>query len=131
MPPLPAIQEFSSMRISLSKIIREMRIKEAPYQDALREFKRQYVVWALMRNGCHLGRTAKELGMHHNTLTRTIHELRIDAKEIRKEMRGRSTVNTTSNHHSVGFLHPGPGSLVSGIGFLASLTGRLPKEMAE
>jgi len=72
---------------------------EAPYQDALREFNRQVIVWVLIRNACHLGRTAAELGMHHNTLIRIIRELRINAKEIRKQLRGRSTVNSFGNHH--------------------------------
>jgi hypothetical protein len=50
--------------------------------------------------------------MHHNTLTRTSRELRIDTKEIRKEMHGRSTVNTVGNHHWSSSLRPERGPLV-------------------
>jgi hypothetical protein len=111
MPPLPAIPKPSSIGISMSKIIREMRSMKGPYQDALRDFKRQYVVCVFVRNACHLGRTAEELGMHHNTLTRAIRELGIDAKEIRRAMRCRSEVNTVRDHHLFGPQHPERSSL--------------------
>lgn len=54
-----------------------------PYQDAVREFQERYIVGVLITHGFHLGRTARELGMHRNTLTRTLAELKIDIKQIR------------------------------------------------
>jgi hypothetical protein len=89
-----------------------MRSVEGAYQNALREFKRQYVVWVLVRNACHLGRTARELGMHHNALTRTVRELGIDARQIRKEMRVHSTPSDASNLPLICPLHSEQGSLV-------------------
>jgi Fis family transcriptional regulator, factor for inversion stimulation protein len=84
MEPFAAVSYQSSNPISLMWVIRQMRSVETTYSDAFHEFKRHYVVHTLVRNACHLGKTANELGIHPNTMTRTLRELGIDAKEIRK-----------------------------------------------
>ena len=73
-----------SVRGSLRKIVREMRVLESSYQDAIREFQQRYIVVVLIKHACHLGNAAADLGMHRNTLTRIIQKLDIDPKLIRR-----------------------------------------------
>src|SRR5689334_22603509 len=56
------------------------------YDESVKFFKRQMIVSSLERNKGNQCRTARELGMHRNTLTRTINELKLVAKvaEIRQ-----------------------------------------------
>ena len=81
--PATPVQAVLSVNGSLRKIVREMRDFETPYQDAIREFQARYVVAVLVKHACHLGKTAEDLGMHRNTLTRIIHKLGIDPRPIR------------------------------------------------
>jgi len=69
---------------SLRKIVKEMRVLEVPYQNAVRELEERYIIAVLMRHACHLGRAAEDLGVHRNTLTRIIRKLEIDLKQIRR-----------------------------------------------
>lgn len=62
---------------------RPMRASQISYQNAVRAFQRHYIIEALMMHGCHLGRMAEKLGMHRNTLTRTLRELDVDVRQIR------------------------------------------------
>ena len=88
MPPLFATPERRpvSVKSSLSKVVRDMHSLGTPYQEAVREFQLRYIVGVLIKHACHLGRTADELGMHRNTLTRTLRDLKIDSKQIRTVM---------------------------------------------
>jgi hypothetical protein len=92
MPFLPGTLEQPALSVkgSLRKIVRDMRVLETSYQDAIREFQQRYIVVVLIKHACHLGRAAADLGMHRNTLTRIIHKLEIDPKLVRSGMRRRS-----------------------------------------
>jgi DNA-binding NtrC family response regulator len=57
------------------------------YEEAIRAFQERFIVNVLIAHSCHLGKTAQELGMHRNTLTRTIRELNIDLRQIRASRR--------------------------------------------
>lgn len=74
----------TSLKFSLGRTVREMRSLRMSYQDALRSFQERYIVEVLLSHSCHMGRTAKELGMHPNTLTRTIRDLNIDVRLVRQ-----------------------------------------------
>jgi Fis family transcriptional regulator, factor for inversion stimulation protein len=86
MPSFLAMTERDavSLNSSLSRVVRGMYNLETPYQDATREFQRRYIVRVLIKQACHFGRAAEELGIHRNTLTRTIRDLKIDPKQVRK-----------------------------------------------
>ena len=64
-----------------------MRSAGISYADAVREFKRQYILEVLARHRGNQCKAAEELGMHRNTLSRTLAELGLDSTEIRKGIR--------------------------------------------
>jgi len=77
-------QGVPSVRFTLGRIAREMRILKTPYQNAVRSFQERFIIQVLISHSCHMGRSAEELGMHRNTLTRIVRELNIDVRQIRR-----------------------------------------------
>jgi hypothetical protein len=57
------------------------------YTDAIRQFKRRYILEVLAHHKGNQCKAATELGMHRNTLSRTLAELEMDTARIRKGMR--------------------------------------------
>jgi len=57
------------------------------YTDAIRQFKRRYILEVLAHHKGNQCKAAEELGMHRNTLSRTLTELGMDSAQIRKGMR--------------------------------------------
>jgi len=57
------------------------------YNDAIRQFKRRYILEVLAHHKGNQCKAATELGMHRNTLSRTLAELDMDTARIRKGMR--------------------------------------------
>src|SRR5947199_9822691 len=53
------------------------------YSEAVREFKRRFIATVLEENKGNQCRAARQLGMHRNTLSRTVSELRIDVRQFR------------------------------------------------
>jgi DNA-binding NtrC family response regulator len=76
---------------SLRSVVLEMRTFRLSYEDAVCEFRRRYIIGVLIVRAFHRGRTARELGMHRNTLARTLVELKIDVKQIRSALRARNS----------------------------------------
>jgi Fis family transcriptional regulator, factor for inversion stimulation protein len=54
-----------------------------PYEEAVRDFKRQYLREVLIAHKGNQCKAADELKMHRNTLSRTMAELNLDLGEIR------------------------------------------------
>jgi DNA-binding protein Fis len=54
-----------------------------PYAECVRAFKKEFIVLVLVAHRGNQGRAAHSLGMHRNTLARTLAELKIDARLIR------------------------------------------------
>jgi DNA-binding NtrC family response regulator len=81
------VRSVASVQQSLRGIIQEMRTLRVSYEDAVCEFRKRYIIGVLIVHACHMGKTARELGMHRNTLSRTIIELKIDIKQIRSGLR--------------------------------------------
>jgi DNA-binding NtrC family response regulator len=54
-----------------------------PYEEAVREFKRQYLREVLVKHRGNQCKAAEELGMHRNTLSRTMTELGLELAEVR------------------------------------------------
>jgi DNA-binding NtrC family response regulator len=53
------------------------------YSEAVREFKKRFILAVLQENQGNQCRAARELAMHRNTLSRTIAELRLDMRAVR------------------------------------------------
>jgi len=53
------------------------------YSEAVREFKKRFILTVLEENNGNQCKASRELGMHRNTLGRTMQELKIDVRQIR------------------------------------------------
>jgi Fis family transcriptional regulator, factor for inversion stimulation protein len=77
------------MKQQLEDLVREMRRRGTPYQEAVDEFKRAFLSIVLRANDGNQSKSAKQLGVHRNTLTRTILAMRIDLRAMRLSLRRR------------------------------------------
>lgn len=77
--------ESNNMKDQLEALVAQMYGSGIFYSEAVREFKKRFILNVLRQNKGNQCRAARELGMHRNTLTRTINELKLWAKvrEIR------------------------------------------------
>lgn len=73
------------MKEQLETLVGEMHNNGVLYSDAVREFKKTYITNVLGRNGGNQCKAARELGMHRNTLSRTISELGLDMAQARAQ----------------------------------------------
>lgn len=71
------------MKRELDNLVTQMHAGGIPYADAVREFKRRFILEVLVTHRGNQCKAAKELKMHRNTLSRTIAELNIDPAQIR------------------------------------------------
>ncbi len=75
------------MKDQLEALILQMYKSNILYSEAVREFKKRFIVTVLEENGGNQCKAARELGMHRNTLSRTIAELKLDVASLRNGMR--------------------------------------------
>jgi DNA-binding NtrC family response regulator len=75
------------LKRELDNLVLQMHAAGVAYADAVREFKKQYILEVLSRHRGNQCKAAEELGMHRNTLSRTLSELGMDSTQIRKGMR--------------------------------------------
>ncbi len=75
------------MKRELDGIITQMHSAGISYTDAVKQFKRRYILEVLSHHKGNQCKAAKELGMHRNTLSRTLAELDLDTTQIRIGMR--------------------------------------------
>jgi DNA-binding NtrC family response regulator len=75
------------LKRELDNLILQMHAAGVGYTDAVREFKKQYILEVLSRHRGNQCKAAEELGMHRNTLSRTLSELGMDSNQIRQGMR--------------------------------------------
>ncbi len=64
-----------------------MHANGVDYTEALRQFKKRYILEVLAHHKGNQCKAAEELGMHRNTLSRTLAELDMDTAKIRSGMR--------------------------------------------
>jgi Fis family transcriptional regulator len=67
----------------LETLVLQMHHSKILYSEAVREFKKRFILTVLEDNRGNQCRAARELGMHRNTLSRTLAELAIDLKPLR------------------------------------------------
>ena len=75
------------MKRELDALITQMHTAGISYADAVRQFKKRYILEVLAHHRGNQCKAAAELGMHRNTLSRTLAELHMDTAQIRKGMR--------------------------------------------
>ncbi len=72
------------MKDQLETLVQHMYRSNILYSEAVREFKRTFIATVLEENKGNQCRAARQLGMHRNTLSRTLDELKIDVREFRE-----------------------------------------------
>jgi DNA-binding NtrC family response regulator len=67
----------------LDSVVTQMHAGGLTYAEAVREFKRRYIQEVLNDHKGNQCKAAKALGMHRNTLSRTMAELDLNAVQIK------------------------------------------------
>jgi DNA-binding NtrC family response regulator len=67
------------VRDLLERLVGEMVDKGIRYDEAQREFEKRFISRVLQTHDGNLGKAAKTLGVHRNTLARKLHDLKIKA----------------------------------------------------
>lgn len=75
------------MKRELESLVFQMHAAGVPYADAVREFKKRYIMEVLARHRGNQCKAAQELGMHRNTLSRTLTELDMTTEQIKNGLR--------------------------------------------
>ena len=79
--------EDTILKRELDALITQMHNAGITYPEAVRQFKRRYILEVLAHHKGNQCKAAEELGMHRNTLSRTLAELDMDTTKIRNGMR--------------------------------------------
>jgi DNA-binding NtrC family response regulator len=77
----------ADVRRELDSLVTQMHSSGIPYEEAVREFKRQYLREVLLKHRGNQCKAAEELGMHRNTLSRAMSELDLQLAEVRTELK--------------------------------------------
>jgi Fis family transcriptional regulator len=86
------------MRGELDALISQMHKGGILYAEAVREFRRVFIATVLRENNGNQSKTARELGMHRYTLSRTIAQLGLDISVFRSSGR-RPPASVTAAFH--------------------------------
>jgi transcriptional regulator with GAF, ATPase, and Fis domain len=76
-------KERGIVKDQLEALIMQMYKSGILYTEAVREFKKRFIITVLQENNGNQCKAARELGMHRNTLSRTIAELELDVRLLR------------------------------------------------
>lgn len=71
------------MKDQLEALVIQMYKSGIFYSEAVREFKKRFIITVLEENHGNQCKAARQLGMHRNTLSRTIAELKVDVRALR------------------------------------------------
>jgi len=71
----------------LEALVVQMYKSGITYSEAVCEFKKKFILTVLQDCKGNQCKAARQLGMHRNTLSRTIAELKLDAKGLRSGTR--------------------------------------------
>jgi DNA-binding protein Fis len=96
-------KEKRIVKDQLEALILQMYKSNILYSEGVREFKKRFILTVLQENKGNQCRAARELGMHRNTLSRTIVELKIDVRQLRAGVKRppRSTRSVTLEKKAV------------------------------
>ncbi|MGH9405226.1 MAG: helix-turn-helix domain-containing protein [Terriglobia bacterium] len=72
------------MKDQLEALISQMMEHGVHFEDAVEEFEKRFIRKALEKHGGNRSKAAQMLGIHRNTLSRKIDEMRLDHRPKRK-----------------------------------------------
>lgn len=72
-----------AVKDQLESLIALMYSSGILYPEAVREFKKKFILHVLRANRGNQCKAARELGMHRNTLSRAVTELELDVRQLR------------------------------------------------
>ena len=75
------------MKDQLEALVMQMYKSGILYNEAVPEFKKRFIITVLEENNGNVCKAARQLGMHRNTMSRTIAELKIDVRALREGVR--------------------------------------------
>jgi Fis family transcriptional regulator, factor for inversion stimulation protein len=75
------------LKRELDSLVTQMHSSGIRYEDAVRDFKRQYLREVLISNRGNQCKAAEEMGMHRNTLSRAMAELGLSLSEVRASLK--------------------------------------------
>ena len=84
------------MKAQIESIVEQMYRAGIRFYDALREFQKAFVLTVLRQEKGNQCKTANKLGIHRNTLRRTITDLQIDMNSVRASRRGLAPSNVSA-----------------------------------
>ena len=73
----------ATVKDQLEALVTQMYKSGILYSEAVREFKKRFILTVLQENQGNQCKAARQLGMHRNTLSRTIAELKVDVRSLR------------------------------------------------
>jgi Fis family transcriptional regulator, factor for inversion stimulation protein len=76
-----------NVKRELDSLVTQMHSSGVRYDEAVREFKKQYLREVLVAHRGNQCKAAEELGMHRNTLSRVMAELGLDLAAVRAELK--------------------------------------------
>ncbi len=71
------------MKAQLDELVMQMYRGGITYSEAVREFKKAFLLTALKHSNGNQSKAAPQLGMHRNSLARTLSDLQLDARALR------------------------------------------------
>jgi Fis family transcriptional regulator, factor for inversion stimulation protein len=71
------------MKDQLEELVRQMYGSGILYSEGIKEFKKRFILNVLQQCRGNQCKAARELGMHRNTLARTMAELKLDFKHCK------------------------------------------------
>ena len=77
------VQQEVDVRRELDSLVTQMHSSGICYEAAVREFKKQYLREVLVAHKGNQCKAAEEMGIHRNTLSRTMADLDLDLAEVR------------------------------------------------
>ena len=81
------VRKRGKVKDQLEALILQMYKSNILYSEAVREFKKRFIMTVLEENRGNQCKAARQLGMHRNTLSRTMQELKIDVRPLRAGVR--------------------------------------------
>jgi|GEM_PF-142456 DNA-binding NtrC family response regulator len=82
-PGCAGAETRQQVKDQLEALILQMYKSNILYSEAVSEFKKRFIITVLEENRGNQCKAARQLGMHRNTLSRTMHELKIDVRPLR------------------------------------------------